>query len=1091
VSHIRSLRRARSGGALLLLATSFAAGAADEKHARWFRDPALCPDGRFIAFRSDGDLYVAPSGGGEARLLRGTGASEIMPVWLPGGREIAYAADAEGGFDVYVIASDGTGEPRRLTSHSRDEVPVAVSPDGTRLLIRSGRLELSGSQAAYPMNFNDGEEPVWPRQWAGLQALPLDGGLPEALIEPVSLEGGWSADGALAFSVRPGSETVYRKHEKSPAAWDIWLREKDGRGFRQLTRFDGHDRSPVISRADGRVYYLSERSGSFNVWRMPLEGDSVAEQITRHEGFPVRGLSISDDGTLAYSYRGELHAGNAAGVRKLSIRLPRREPKPAGLQTRDLAAEINAVTLSPSGREAVVATRGEVYAVERGSQRWRKLFSRQGGVKTSPTFSADGRSLLVVRDAGSASDLLLARRSAASVSWLEGDEPRAQTLAAGERGVILAAALAPAGDQAVYSTGDRLNLIPVKGGAPRVVLTREQGLSEDRHPIQWHPTGAALTLPWRNLRRMSPEVAVLDLASGELLNLSQSGFVDKAPQWSADGRSLLWLSDRHGLRQFKAGESTLDVQAIFLDVQRQRARERKAAMIGEPASASELHGWLRAFEMDPALRSDRRERLTADSGAIDAVALAPSGRFLLRLQSSSAGQEVWRQPLPEGQAVKIAVLPDAGPPREYFGSTPSLQIGTDESAALLLADGAAHWVDTTSGGLEKVVLSGVPAGDAAAERRWVLERVARNAPRVFYRPERLKALRWTEHVAESRRLLPAVSEPGEFVDLMQELVGELDSSHTFFERSPLPVAGRTGSLGVIYDTAHSGAGLKLAEILRNSPLANASPESRAGDVITAINGKVVPARTDSAEFLAGTVGEITRVTLRSADGSERTVDLKPVDGAGEAALFYARWADARRALTGKLSGGRLGYVHMPWMGEDTVRPVIEDVLGRYADAEGIVLDLRYNQGGWIHEPLVSFFSLPFAFDLRSYGVVYASEPATRAGRPIVTLVNEASYSNGFEIPRLLREHGLSRLVGRPIPGTGLGWHDDPLPYWEYGYGVAHDASQTREGEDWEGPVQAVDVEVVADRAALREGRDPQLEAAVRDLLETLGKGASR
>ncbi len=278
---------------------------------------------------------------------------------------------------------------------------------------------------------------------------------------------------------------------------------------------------------------------------------------------------------------------------------------------------------------------------------------------------------------------------------------------------------------------------------------------------------------------------------------------------------------------------------------------------------------------------------------------------------------------------------------------------------------------------------------------------------MFYRSDRLVSVGWTELVAEYRRLLPAASEPHEFTELMQELVGELDASHTYFEHARVGALQRTGSLRVIFDTAHKGAGLKLREVLRNSPLAKAAPDAEAGDIITAVDGRNVPPQADPATFFASTADKPTSLTLRSASGSERLLQLKPVDAAREAQLFYERWVDWRRAQTWRLSGGRLGYVHMPWMDEDTLRPVIEDVLGRYANADGIVLDLRHNRGGWIHEPLLAFFSAPFAFDLRTYGLVYASEPATRAGRPFVTLVNEANYSNGFEIPRLLRKRRLT------------------------------------------------------------------------------------
>lgn len=1087
-----SFRAACSGalGSALALSLSLNAvgGAAT---ASWLRDPALSPDGKTVAFRSNGDVYVAAVTDGNARLFAGTAAREIKPVWLPDGRSIAYSADTNGGYDVYVASIDGRAATRRLSWHSRDEVAVAVSPDGTRLLVRSGRLDLSTSRAVYPMQFESGEEPTWPRQWAGLLALPLDGGRPEPLIEPVSLEGSWDAAGArLVFSVRPGSETLFRKHERSPATWDIWVREPDGRSFKQLTHFDGQDMTPVVNPVDGLIYYLSERSGSLNVWRMPFEGDSRAEQVTFHDLYPVRDLSINAHGQMAYSYRGELYAGSPGkGIKRIPIRLPRQKPNAPAPQARDLSDALSTATLVPGGREAIVSARGELYAIERASSRRKVLFAAHEGVKLSPSLSADGRKLLVVRDGGPSSDLLLAEMPTASSSWIDGfDDRRVKTLVSATRDMILAAALSPDGRQVVYSTGTQLRLIPAGGGKSRDLLTRDSGFTEEGPPFVWHPDSRLLALPWRNLRRMPREVALLDTASGELVNVSQSGFSDSAPEWSADGRSLIWLSDRYGLRSFKGSDGTVDAVALFLDPQRQRAHEEHSKTDAKPASEAEVSAWLGALRANPARISEQRVRLTPDSAAIDAVALAPDGRFLLRLQHSHGRSEVWRQPLPEGEAARLAsfAVPEKKP-SEYFESVKAIQIAADSKVALVLVGGGAHWLALESGTAGKLALKDVAPGDAATEQRWVFEHMARAIERVFYRPDRLPKLNWPQHVAEYRRLLPAATEPGTFAELMQEWVGELNSSHTFFDMTPRDVPERTGSLGVIYDSNFSGEGLKLAEILRDSPLARAAPQARPGDVIVEVNGKPVPVHSDPAQWLAGTAEQQTSLVLASQGGATTRVSLKPVDSVRETELFYARWVSWRRSQTEQLSQGRLGYVHVPWMDEDTFRPMVEDILGRDVGKDGIVLDMRYNQGGWMHGPILAFLTAPLVFELRANGTVYATEPAMRAGRPIVTLVNEANYSNGFETPRALREHGVSRLVGTGIAGTGLGWNGDPLPYWEYGYGVAHDASQTLKGEDWEGAPLSPDVEVAADRAALREGRDPQLEAAVRDLLETLGK----
>jgi C-terminal processing protease CtpA/Prc len=380
-------------------------------------------------------------------------------------------------------------------------------------------------------------------------------------------------------------------------------------------------------------------------------------------------------------------------------------------------------------------------------------------------------------------------------------------------------------------------------------------------------------------------------------------------------------------------------------------------------------------------------------------------------------------------------------------------------------------------------LKGMPAVDTPAVHRWIFEHVVRTVPADFYLPDSLPRLRWSEHVAEYRRHVAAVTHPADFAELMGELLGELNASHTYFHyRRPPPPEQPAFSLGVVYAPDHEGPGWKIADVLHSGPLSKADPEIRAGDVIVQVDSVPVAARSDPARFLTRAPDAEIELTVRTAAGAERRLRVSPLDTAGESRLFYRRWLQFQARETDRLSGGRVGYVHMPAMEEEWFRPVVEDVLGSLVHKEALLLDTRFNSGGWIHEPLISFLAAPFAFDLRVRGTTYASEPALRAGRTFVVLVNRANYSNGFETPRLLREQGIARLVGEPMAGTGLGGSTDPLPYPEYSYSVAHDVTLTRAGELWEGVEQQPDVLVPADRNALRAGHDVQLAAAVQAVL---------
>lgn len=1021
---------------------------------------------------------------GETRLLRGTAAHEMRPVWLADGRTIAFAADTAGSYDVYAIAADGSAEPARLTWHARHEIPAGASPDGTSLLVRSGRLDVDGGFAAYSFQLEGSEDESWPAEWVGLFSQPLAGGLPRPLVEPASPEGTWDAAAErLAFSVRPGTGSIYRKHERSPAAWDIWLRERDGRTFRRLTAFEGNDTTPVWSPADGHIYFLSERSGSFNVWRMPPEGDAHAEQITHHADFPVRGLAIAASGDIAYGFRGELYAGRPGGrIARVPVRLPARAAHPQ-TGSLDLGAAIREAVLVPATREAIITARGAVHAVDCRSNRRRELFAGYPGAKSSPTLSADGRRLLVVHDRGDASELLLAELPAGARAWSDDAvSPRVIAFARTAE-LILRAVLSPDGARAALVRGLSLEIAHAEGGAAAVRAAHAQGLITDGRAFAWHPAGRHLALEWSNLQRREPEVAVLDTADGTFLNVSRSAFADSAPRWSPGGRALLWLSDRDGLRQFDGEHGQTDVHALFLDPAARRAHEKGRDSPGTPLGADELARLLEALRASPERLSEQRVRLSGVSARNLAFALAPSGRYLLRLEEPAGAPALSLQPLPEGEDQRVWRLALAPEPVQPFESVDSIEIAADEREALVLAGGTARWIELGSGRSTKVDLREIVPRAAAVEQRWVFEHVVRAAERLYYRPDHLAASGWRGQVAEHRRLLAAVTHPVDFAELVGELLGELGASHTAFHYKR-PLEPRMGSLGAVYDPEHRSAGFRLAEVLPASPLMKAA-EARAGELIVRIGEAMVPAGADPARLLAVEAGKEVTIGMRAVDGTERVVRVMPIGLAEESRLFYRRWVERRRYETERLSGGRLGYVHLPWMEEDTFRALVDETLGELVTREGIVLDLRYNQGGWLHGPLLAFLAARFAFALQAHGAVVASEPALRLGRPFVVLVNTANYSNGYEVPRLLQEQGIAVLVGEPVAGTGLGGAGAPLPYPEFTYAIAHDVSLAADGQYWEGTELRPEVIVLGDRAAARAGRDVQLEAAVATLLDAL------
>ncbi|MBQ5654178.1 MAG: PD40 domain-containing protein, partial [Alistipes sp.] len=260
---------------------------------QWLRYPVISPDGKTVVFSYKGDLWSVPSTGGEARQLTSNTAYDYAPVFSPDGREIAFASDRRGNFDLYTIPAVG-GEPRRITTHSAKETPWCYTPDGKEILFTAAQQDPATS-VLFPKS-----------SMTELYAVSRAGGRPRQVLatpaEEVSFVG---TSGRFVYQDCKGGENIWRKHHTSSITRDLWL--YDGEKHTKLTSFAGEDRQPRLS-ADGRtLYFLSERDGSFNVYRSSLDQPEAAKRVTNHKTHPVRFLSVAQDGTLCYAYDGDIY----------------------------------------------------------------------------------------------------------------------------------------------------------------------------------------------------------------------------------------------------------------------------------------------------------------------------------------------------------------------------------------------------------------------------------------------------------------------------------------------------------------------------------------------------------------------------------------------------------------------------------------------------------------------------------------------------------------------------------------------------------------------------------------------------------------
>ena len=1065
--------------ALVLLALVAIASAAAEAAPGWLRYPAISPDGKAIVFSYRGDLYRVAAAGGAAVPLTVHDARDFMPVWSRDGRRIAFASDRHGNFDVFVIPSEG-GEAQRLTFHSADEFPYAFEPGDRAVVFGAARLDTAANRG-YPT----ASQPE-------LYRVPAAGGRVEQIVttpaEDVSIDG----TGALfLYHDKKGGENAWRKHHTSAIARDIWAFDVKAGTHRRITTFAGEDRTPVLTDEGRAFYYLSEESGSFNVHRMALQGGR-SQQLTSFKKAPVRFLTASTSGMLCFGYDGEIYTMKpGAQPQKVSVALavdaranPRRVLPVTG-GARELA-------VSPTGKEVAFVFRGEVFVTSVDGGVTKRITSTPGQER-GVSFSPDGKALLYASERGDRWKVIEARRARDEEPYFYASTVIRETPIIANDKENYQPAYSPDGKEIAYIE-DRVTLRVhnLESKQTRTLLTDKELFSNgdaDQY-FQWSPDGRWILFDYSVPGFAPGEVGLVRAdGTGRVTNLTRSGFHDGRARWILGGKAMLWFSNRDGMRAAaQSGGAQLDAYGMFFtqdawdrfrltkedlalvkEAEEKKDKEKAdAAKDKEKKDAKDKEAKPEEVVIDLDGIEVRKARLTIHSSSLGDALVSRDGDTLYYLARFEKGMNLWSTNL-RTKETKMLVSLGANSGR--------LEWDKEQKNLFLLADGGLSKIDPSSGKKEAVAIKGEMVLDVPAERQFMFEHVWRRTARTFYTAGHHGA-DWPGLKAMYEKHLPHAGDGHDFAELLSEMLGELNVSHSGARYTGSdPEGDATAALGAFYDPAHRGAGFRIAEVIKDGPLDRAGVRPAAGAVIEAVDGEPVAADRDLAEFLNRKAGRNVLLTL-AEDATKRDVVVKPITLAEEGRLLYTRWVRRNQEEVDRVSKGRFGYIHVPGMNDGAYRSVFEEALGKYATREGLVVDTRFNGGGDLVADLAMFLSgrkfFEYTTDSRSNGY----EPNFRWTKPSVSLANEANYSDGHCYAYTVKALGLGKLVGMPVPGTCTfaGW--EMLPDSGLRWGVPPVGVKNVEGQYLENRQTEPDIKVANAAERQAAGQDEQLEAAV-------------
>jgi tricorn protease len=1081
-----------------LAVVAVAVAQAPDASPSWLRYPAISPDGQTIAFAFKGDIYRVPASGGAAVPLTTHDAHDYMPVWSHDSRSIAFASDRFGNFDVFVMPAAG-GPARRLTFHSASELPYSFTPDDKAVLFGAARQDTAANRL-----FPTGSQPE-------LYRVPVDGGRAVQVLSTPAEDARYSRDGHfLIYHDKKGGENEWRKHHTSAIARDIWVYDTQTAQHHIITPFPGEDRSPVFTLDEKGFYYLSEESGTFNVQRLMI-GDVSPTPITKFKTHPVRFLSLADDGTLCFGYDGAIYTQrDTAGAE------PRRVPVTLAADLRSnneivvpVSGGARDFAVSPNGKEIAVIARGGIFAANVDGGVTKRVISSLGEI-ADLSFSPDGNAVVYASERDGRWGVYETRRARAEEPYFYAATVLKETPLIANEHQNASPAYSPDGKELAF-VEDRatLKVLNLATKQTRVLLTaKELAPSADGSQyFQWSPDGKWILFDYAVPGFAPGEIGLIKAdGSGKTVNLTESGFEDRRAKWILGGQAMIWFSNRDGLKAAaQSGGSQNDVYGLFFTHDawdRFRLTKEEAALLKEieekktkaeaPKDKKEPAEKEKKEEIKPLVIDWsglplRKARLTIHSSSLGDALVNKDGDTLYYLARFEKGMNLWTTNL-KTRETKMLVTLNANGGRMAWDK--------EQKSIFLLADGSLSKIDPSGGKRDPIGIKGEVTVDLAAERAAQFEHVWRRTLETFYRAG-YHGADWNALKPVYQKQLPGIGDNYDFTELLSEMLGELNVSHSGarYSRS-MENADETASLGAFYDPAYAGPGAKIVEVIAGGPLDRAGLDIVPGTIVEAVDGEPIAADKGLERYLNRKAGQNILLTVSApaatagakgaaAAPSKRDITVKPVTLREEYSLLYRRWVLRNQAEVEKLSGGRLGYIHIPGMSDSAYRSAFEEVLGKFAEKEGLVVDTRFNGGGDLVADLDMFLSgkkfFDYTTDTRSNGY----EPNFRWTKPSISIVGEAQYSDGHCYAFAYQFLKLGKLVGMPVPGTcsfagwemlgdsGIMWGVVPLGVKAPGVGYL-DNHQTEP-----------DVKVALSREEVVKGRDEQLEAAVAELLKEI------
>jgi tricorn protease len=1079
--------------AIALLVCTFAS-IAFGREAKLVRYPSYS-NGR-IAFTYLGDIWTADENGQNVQRLTVNKARDAYPRFSPDGKWIAFSSDRNGNLDVFIIPSSG-GTAKQLTFHSADDTVLGWTPDGRGVLFSSNRGE----------------------DFMGmLYVVSVDGGMPTKAGTDMGLAASFSPDGKR-IAYNPKGQVYWRKYYRGAYQTDVWIEEVSTKKFTQLTDFDGLDSWPMWSN-DGGIYFVSDRDGNglTNIWRASENGGK-AERVTAFKSGDVRFPSISSDGkVIVFEHDFGIWKFDTGSTKVTPIHLDiNAETEENATETRAFTSEADDYDLAPNSRRIVVSVHGELFTVpvEEGDI---KQITNSSARDRSVNYSPDGKWLAFISDRSGREELYVVAVDGA------GEAQKLTDIDALKFGYNWS----PDSKEIAFTSSDsKLRKISV---ANKQIAEIDSSRYGNVSTPEWSPDGKWLAYSKQDASRTTD--IYLIASSGEekqARKVTFDSYDERSPRFAPDGRKLFFVrSDSTG---GGGGGGNASVQIYSVGLERLERdpddpEERPEAAPAAPDDAGEGAGAPRRpttrppheTKVDWAGLKHRTRQVTRMPFPISTFTIAPDSRtivFVTSEPSATASVPVVYSIQDDGK--RLTRVTAGGPPTGegeggggggFGGGISDLNISRDGRTLFFSERNAIYSTPLASGAATAATAGrGATGGGGEGARRRISFNVRvkidhpaewsemfgdawRTMKYRFYDPA-MHGKDWDAAKAKYEPLVQDIGDRQELMNIINEMIGELNASHT---GAAPPPGGRatggvsTGHLGIELEPDSAAGRYRVTYVYEDGPADKDWVKVSVGDYLIAVGGKQVKAGDEYWQLLNDRLNRKVEVTFNNKpgeDGAWRT-RIETINSGAYSGLRYERWVEERRQKVDELSGGRVGYLHIQAMNPPSLRK-FEKEIREFRNKEAMIIDQRWNGGGNIEQELLAILVQREYQIWQPRGTEASGRPFAGYFGPKVVLQNWRSASNAEMFPAGFRALGLGKVIGTPTMGAVIGTGSysliDGSTVRTPGVGVyLADPKKT----NMEGYGVQPDIRVDNSPEDNLAGRDRQLEAAVEELLKQLG-----